>query len=402
MMGSSTDKPFKPRVAKCNEIFKTDYNVNKENSVYLPSTVIKSMSRFFKQFNNFMIENGIDRQFNDITTNTNLNSSYEDILNSYQEDKKYVHKSHIIMTEMTPEEIKILQAISYDTFIEKCYPYFKVTLKQAHSKDSQKPQPFPYINVNVLDKNSKKYIHPMLLYITKCKPFYNFDYDIEKLSFTPNITFDNKQMTIEGREAMLALEYLEDLYRISFFLFSKTMLSTANITGVKKLPLPDVTGRDNVLFKYVNDSDSFKDYKDTESLKISFKLYAYENTEDSTLFKYRESLTSNKLETLEINKSNVSSLKGKITKNTDIDAILNISTIVKSTSEPKYYWSKYLTLVKFIMNSTEEKAENELTDIFNELDGINPSDDVKSPLPDTYEINSNKSDSDKDSDKDDI
>jgi hypothetical protein len=191
---------------------------------------------------------------------------------------------------------------AYDSFLKECLPFICIEFNTG-----------TYFNVNVLKNGkykNKNGTSERLIYfanglVTKYKISNQAERNNKVLTATsfklkdimPNVSCDVIQTTETGKKSVLALQYLNDIYKLTFTLFKDEIIAPL-------LKIPGSTK--NKVFDYVNDSDQvlFKDkeYKKKNGEGIEDTIIEYTTLNLKLLGKpdnYLQTLITNTNETEE-------------------------------------------------------------------------------------------------------
>tara|TARA_Y100000389_G_scaffold127164_1_gene124511 strand:- start:2832 stop:4112 length:1281 start_codon:yes stop_codon:yes gene_type:complete len=237
---------------------------------------------------------------NMVTFNTNLSTFFNDIgiplkPISYSEssDKmkfdandiaelgydKYKSFTDYITENVSNDNIEEIKKNGYNEFLNKCFPMCKIVFNKSQ-----------YFNVMVLKNgkytNERGSGERFILFIDGLETKYMLNNQDEReksvtptglklKDIMPGISFDVKQSTTCGRKSILAIQYIDDIYRLTFLLFKDELVKSYKegnkIPLSKKLTVEYLNSCDKILFK---DKEYIKTNQETnEKIATPFTVY---------------------------------------------------------------------------------------------------------------------------------
>jgi len=182
---------------------------------------------------------------------------------------KYKSFTNYVAETLSEDQLKLIKSTkdtskangtAYDLFMKKCMPYIYIEFNKGL-----------YFNVNVLKngkyKNERGTAERLIFFADGLITKYQIPNQEERNNKTvgsqnlklkdimPNITCDVNQPSQRGKKSVLALQFLNDLYKLTFALFKDDIVAPLQITGAsaskskKQQQMDHLNDSDQILFK---------------------------------------------------------------------------------------------------------------------------------------------------------
>lgn len=236
------------------------------------NSILENMIDFNLRLSKYLIDIGITLKPLNYSSDDSFQFDVDEIAElGYSGYKSFTQN---ITENLSDEQIKLIKSTkdtskidgtAYDLFVKECLPYIFIEF----SKGS-------YFNVNVLKngkyKNERGTGERLIFFADGLITKYQIANQEERNNKTipnsglklkdvmPNITCDVKQSTIRGKKTVLALQYLNDLYKLTFELFKDEIVAPLHVS------VPSKTKKQSII--HLNDSDQVL-FKDKSYTKIN-------------------------------------------------------------------------------------------------------------------------------------
>ncbi len=331
------------------EIFYTRRSIGKFSQT---DEILDNMMDFNKLFFKYLNNLGISLEpieYNDMTIDEIANLGYYKYKSLYKYIIENLTEKHRMLIKKS-KDLDKNYLTAYEYFLYQCYPFIYI----KYNKDN-------YFNVIVLKGNT--YINTKggsgerLIYFadgleTKYKMLSQDERNtktfgsIKLKDIMPNITCDVIQSNNRGKKTVLALQYLNDIYKLTFELFKEDIITPTilnNMTKNKKVSIGFLNDYGEILFKNKSYTKKKQDNDPTSTDDIieytifDLKLIGKPNSDLYTWFtNYNE---SNNADDMLINgcKINLNNINQALPRNTIISTFINMESITYVHNSKQLY-----------------------------------------------------------------
>ena len=243
--------------------------VDRKNNQRFSQTdiILQNMTEFNNRLVEYLSNIGIPLKPLNYGTDELPQFNYEEIANlGYSEYKSF---TTYILENVSDDQIKLIKSTkdtsktngtAYDLFTKQCLPYIYIEFNKGF-----------YFNVNVLKngkyKNERGTGERLIFFADGLVTKYQVSNQEERNNKTvgsqnlklkdimPNITCDVKQPSQRGKKTVLALQFLNDIYKLTFTLFKDDIVAPLQISGPsvskskKQQQIDHLNDHDQILFK---------------------------------------------------------------------------------------------------------------------------------------------------------
>jgi len=329
------------------KIFVDRRNSNKFTKV---DDVLENMVEFNKNLSKYLNDNDIHLNPINYSDTSDFKFDIDDI--AEQGYSNYKSFNTYITENISLSDIEKIKKNGYDIFMNTCFPIIKIVFNKAQ-----------YFNVIVLKNgkytNEKGYGERLILLINEMETKYMLKNQDERdklvtpsgiklKDIMPNLSFDVNQPKISGKKSILALQYIEDIYKIIFGLFKDEIIAlykeSNKISSNKKLPIDYLNSSGNILFK---DNEYTKtDPETSEKTTVQYTVYELKllgkptNYLQTLITNYTESNPDSEMMTIYNKSINLDNIKEALPRGSLLTAFVNFESITIISGKTLYLTNK--------------------------------------------------------------